>query len=380
MLVNPLSLTDFTLDGEYGSQGAVLEQVGINHFRLTLGTAPNHPTWTNRPQFILDRNAKGNRLKLDVISPVPGGGHYPMNEYNYSWSYDNEHWHPIRWEGSSPETNTFLFPEFTEDVVYFGHQVPFSPEHLERLADGWRDDPRVTVHELGRSLGGRPVYRFEITDPGSKIARNDRGGHYVVNTHPGEHNAQWRIIGMMHWLLNDPQAVPFLERTICHFVVMMCPDGPSHGWYRVNEQGVDLNRSYSLPAADEGNQAHESYICQRDLERLIAAGSRMATVWSMHTWEGAVEPILNPGPESDAPPRHWSVLRELMQRNDPHGYVRPLHIAEEPLGKADGWNGGPQRQFGGAGVLCEGGGALLTKEENLASGEVIMRSLADFYR
>lgn len=375
-----LSLADFSLDGEYGSQGAVLEHIGVNHFRMTLGTAPNRPTWTNKPQFIIRRHAKGNRLRMDIVAPVAGGGQYPMNEYRYSWSHDNEHWQPIGWETDSSERSYFLFPEFTEDAVYFGHQVPLSYEKLERMIGEWRTHPYVTVHPLGVSLGGRTVYRLEITAPAGPYARSERWGHYMINTHPGEHNAQWRMIGMVDWLLHDPQAGSFLERTVCHFVIMMCPDGPSNGWYRVNAQGVDMNRSYSLPAADHRSQAHEAYMCQRDLERLTASDTPVTSIWNMHTWGGAVEQILYPGPEFSGPLGEWTALRDCIGKHDPEHLVKTMVPAKEPLGMAEGWNGGPQRQFGVTGVLCEGGGSLLTKAENAAAGKAIIRGIADYYR
>jgi hypothetical protein len=36
--------------------------------------------------------------------------------------------------------------------------------------------------------------------------RSDRWVHYFANQHPGEHNSQWRMVGMVHWLLSDEGA------------------------------------------------------------------------------------------------------------------------------------------------------------------------------
>lgn len=374
-----LTVNDFALDQEYGSQGSVLEEVGENHFRMVLGVAPNQPTWTNRPQFVIKQNAKGNRLRLDVEASVAGGGQYPMTEYTYSWSYDNEHWHPIPLETNDKERNTFLFPEFEEDTVYFGHQVPLSYEKMEEMIREWSQNDLVTVHNIGVSLGGRNIYRIVITDPDSPYPVSKRWGQYVINVHPGEHNAQWRMVGMIDWLLNDPAAKSFLQRSICHFVLMLSPDGPANGWYRVNGQGVDMNRSYFAEGANQQDQAHEAYLCQRDLEQIMASEAPVAAVWNMHTWQGIMEPILYPGPEFSSALGDWTELRELMKKNDPKKLVKELKCSKKPLGLKEGWNGGPQRQFGITGVLCEGGGGLVTKEENMESGRVIIRSLAEFY-
>jgi hypothetical protein len=44
------------------------------------------------------------------------------------------------------------------------------------------------------------------------------------------------------------------------------------------------------------------------------------------------------------------------------------------------WSGGPHVQFGITGVLCEGAGAIYTKEENMESGRILARGLSEFYR
>ena len=374
-----LSLDDFVLDGQYGSQGATMEQVGFNHFRMTLGCAPNQPNWTNKPQFEIKSNAKGNQLRLDVVTPMAGGGAFPITEYHYSWSYDNEHWHPIRLETDNKESNSFLFPEFTEDRVYFGHQVPFSYEKMVELIGQWKEHPFVRVHPIGKSLNGRTIYRLTITSPDGS-PRDQRWGHYFASPHPGEHNAQWRMVGMIDWLLNDPEAVSFMQRAICHFVLLMSVDGPSNGWYRVNQQGVDMNRSYFPEGSSEKEQAHEAFICQRDLEQIMQSSEPIASIWNMHTWGGIVEPIIYPGPEFETDLGDWTKLREIMIRNDEEGLVKPLKTGEkDPLGLPSGWNGGPHIQFGITSILCEGSGELETKEANMQSGKTIIRSIAQFY-
>lgn len=377
--MSELSISDFTLDGEYGSNGSRLEKIGRNHFQITLGSAPNQPTWFNKPQFIISQNARDNQLVLDVIAPAQNGGQYPITEYSYSWSYDNENWHPLALQTSNREKNRFVFPAFTEDVVYFGHQVPFSYEKLQQYIELWAQSPYVSVHKLGVSLGGRNLYRLEMTHPDSSIPRSRRWGHYIVHTHPGEHNAQWRMIGMIDWLLHDPEAESFLHNSICHFNLMMSPDGPSNGWYRVNAQGIDMNRSYKQHGSDQATQAHEAYICQKDLEHLMASGAPIQSIWNMHTWGGIVEPILYPGPELSQPEGKWHELRDAIAACDPHKYVKILRCADQPQGLLEGWNGGPQYQFGITGILCEGGGGLLTKQENMDSGKAIIRGISQFY-
>lgn len=381
---NGLTLDDFVLDGQYGSQGAFMEQVNVNHFRMTLGSAPNQPNWFNKPQFEIKSRAKGNRLRLDIVTPAVEKEEFPTTEYHFSWSYDNDHWHPIRLETDDSGQLYFIFPEFTKDAVYFGHQVPLSYEKMTEMIEQWQSHPYVTVHKLGNSLNGRTLYRLTMTDPGTTHSRDRRWGHYFINTHPGEHNAQWRIVGMIEWLLQDPQAASFMQRSICHFVIMMSVDGPNNGWYRVNQQGVDMNRSYLPEGSSKVLQAHEAFVFQQDLERMMMSPEPIATIWNMHTWGGIVEPILYLGPEFDSPLGDLTVFRDIMIKNDVHGYIKPLKSSmdrkdKNPIGLKSGWNGGPRHQFGITGVLCEGGGGLDTKEANKESGKTIIGSISEFY-
>ena len=140
-----LSVEDFKFDGPLGSEGATIERVDSNHFKIVLGHAPEHPTWCNMLQFQILQNAKGNQLQLDVY--FYGGDAYRFNHYSYSsWSYDGVDWHPIRWEKQTKESrkgDTLVFPQFEEDTVYFGHQVPMSYQNVREMMQTWDKHPRA---------------------------------------------------------------------------------------------------------------------------------------------------------------------------------------------------------------------------------------------
>lgn len=182
---------------------------------------------------------------------------------------------------------------------------------------------------------------------------------------------------MVDWLLSE-RGADCRRRSICHFILMSSPDGPSHGWYRVNAQGVDMNRSYFAAGADKKKQAHEAYVVQKDLERLMASQTPVADVWSMHTWGGIVEPILICGPEMSADLGPWEKFKEIMLENDPQGLVKPLK-AQDYDGRSTIWSGGPHEQFGITTVLCEGSGNWVSKQKSLDAGAVLMKSIAEYY-
>ncbi|HPG68998.1 MAG TPA: M14 family zinc carboxypeptidase [Candidatus Hydrogenedentes bacterium] len=373
-----LAVEDFAFDGALGSEGAVIERLDTNHFKVTLGHAPGHPDWANMVQFRILRHASGNALRLDVV--FHGGSTYRFNDYSYSWSYDNVEWQPVHWQNKTTDSSvgdTLLFPTFAQDTVYVGHQVPMPYEMVDELVHRYEADPDVTLHVMGQSRGGRNLYRLEITDADSPPPRTARWVHYFANQHPGEHNAQWRMVGMIDWLLSDAGA-DCRRRSICHFVLMSSPDAPSHGWYRVCSEGVDMNRSYRVEGASAADQPHEAYVLQRDLEVLMASDTPATDVWSMHTWQGIVEPIIEPGPEMGSALPEWTALREAIEANDPDNLVKPL-TAHYKGGNPTYWSNGPHLQFGITSVLCEGGGAICTKSENEASGAALMKGIAQYY-
>lgn len=395
----PLSVDDFSFEGPLGSQGASVEEVGRNHFRVQLGAAPNQPGWPNKLNFRIIRNARGNELRLDVV--FPQGQNYSFNEYHQSFSYDGRHWHPIAWENgyaASPLDDTLVFPPFTSDEVFVGTQVPMSWDDALGLIDGWRQSPHVTVHTVGQTLGGRDMLRLEITDNESPHPRAQRWVHYFANQHPGEHNSQWRLAGLVDWLLSDEGAA-MRRRQIVHVVMMMSPDAPSQGWYRVNAQGVDMNRSYRTEGADAGLQAHEAYRWQRDFEALMASDAPVTTIWAIHTWPGIVEPRITPGPEFGTASRlpsspqsgpssgpstgnglgDWTTLRDVMLKVDRLGLIEPLTQTAGPQYGSTSWTDGPHAQFGITAILCEGGAVLQTRQLNEASGVAIIKALGEFY-
>jgi hypothetical protein len=373
-----LSVGDFRFDGPLGSEGASIERLEKNRFRVILGHPPNQPKWCNKLNFQITGNAKGN----DLILFVEGPPEYSMNEYFSSWSYDLEQWNPVQWKLGyrlSRTRDVLVFPVFQQDQVWVGHQVPLSYEQAEGFISRIRSSRYVSVHTLGRSIGGRNLCRIAITDPSSTVPPKKRWVHYFTNPHPGEHNAQWRIIGMIEWLLSD-RGSDLRKRSICHFVIMMSPDAPHHGWYRVNAQGVDMNRSYFPRGADREKQAHEAYVFQHDLESIMKSESPVTTLWGNHTAQGPVIPMLYPGAEIGKTIGPWTEWRDILQSIAPADLIAPMVLQPAPQYGGVSWEYGPHAQFGVTGVLCESGGSLFTKEENQRSGSLLIESLARYYR
>jgi len=99
------SASDFCFTGRLGSQGAKIARVGRNHFHIELGQAPGHPEWCNLLQFQILRNARGNRLRLDVDFKPEGetSKNILFNHDASTWSYDGRAW--SSWSGTELRTS-----------------------------------------------------------------------------------------------------------------------------------------------------------------------------------------------------------------------------------------------------------------------------------
>ncbi len=382
----PLSVEDFDFSGPLGSQGARIEERGENHFHITLSHAPNNPHWPNMANFTITGNAKGNPLRIDATagdhaSPKPG---WSFNNHPYAWSADCETWHVVEWQQGSRETlahDTLIFPPFPADTIYAGLQTPLTYEHSVKLINEWCTSPYASQHLITHSHEGRPIVRLDITDPHSPHSPDKRWGHYFTHQHPGEHHAQWRMIGMVRWLLSDdPEAQDFRQRSICRFLLWMSPDGPSHGWYRVNAEGVDMNRSYRAQGSDQQEQTHEAYHCQKDLENLMASTTPIDTIWAMHTWRGLVEPMIyGCGPEFGTSVGEWTQLKNTLAELDVDQLIKPLALRDPERRPQATWTRGPLTQFGITSILCEGANTF-NQQQNLTSGQTLIHALARFYK
>ncbi|HLR33601.1 MAG TPA: M14 family zinc carboxypeptidase, partial [Fodinibius sp.] len=311
-----------------------------------------------------------------------GGSGMSFNEYFQSWSYNRKQWQPIHWERGyreSPQYDVLIFPSFEEDRVFVGTQVPMSFKEAEKLLKEWEEHPDASLNIIAESAQGRPLYRLEINDVHSSVPPADRWVHYFANQHPGEHNSHWRMAAMVDWILSE-DGNDYRQRNISHFIFYMSPDASSHAWYRVNEEGVDMNRSYRAEGSHPEEQTHEAYLWQKDLEDLMESNTPVSTIWAMHTWQGIVEPIIQIGPEMDSIIGPWSNFRDIIRENDPDTLIKPLSVLENaPSYSFQSWTGGPHEQFGITTILCEGAGAFYTKKENRLSGEILIKSIAEYY-
>jgi hypothetical protein len=375
-----LATEDFRFNGIYGSDGAQISRLSTNHFRVTLQAGPGHKNWPNVLQFEITANAKGNGLRLDVV--FPGSMEYPFNEYFTSFSYDRKRWTAVPWKRggrkSAPSEDVLVFPVFAEDRIFVAHQNGFAHEDLMDRVAAWEKHPDVRVETLGNSLENRPILRFRITKGDAPAPLRDRWCHYLANQHAAECNARYRMAGLLDWLLSD-EGLDARSRAVWHLVLLSNPDGSAHGWRRQNGQGVDMNRSYRANGSDAKAQAHEAYILQADLERLMKGECPPVTVFGMHTWLGKIVMFFYPGPEVGVRVGPWTDLRDTLSRLDTRGLFKPLAMNVKE-GPTTYWTYGPKSQFKISAFLVEGGGDLFSQDDNALTGEVLGRAISAYYK
>ncbi len=379
--IRELSERDFCFDGPLGSKDAAITKIGPNHFKVELGELPgDHDGASNQLQFSITGNAKGNNLALDVCGIR---GRAAFNVYFMSYSYDLETWYPVQWRKPTGMQNTsrelrdsIYFSTFAQDKVYVGSQVPFPFEQMESLVKDLAARPGIDLHVIGKSMLGKNLYRLVINPENPESTPLTR--HYFASQHC-EPNAQHRMIGMINWILS-PEGKAFRDRNICHFCLLLNPDSPSKGWYIFNSEGKDMQRWNPDSPAPAEDQPYESKVAQDDFEKLMSK-EPFDTVWSMHTWQGPVENMVIPGKWFETKTSGtWRDLRNITLGYDRRGLCKPLREMEVADKVYRSWGHGPFQKYGVTSFGCEGAGTICTKEDNLETGRILIRGLAEFQK
>lgn len=126
--------------------------------------------------------------------------------------------------------------------------IPYMQSNLDRLLDEHRKNKHLTVTELARTSGGRPVELFQIGEPGD-------GRIPVMTTarhHACESMASYLLEGFLRAAMSDTEAGrAFRERYVLYCVPMVDKDGVHNGDQGKNRNPHDHNRDYIEPSPAE---------------------------------------------------------------------------------------------------------------------------------
>ena len=180
--------------------------------------------------------------------------------YHPCVSYDREEWFRVPAQGNGKQLQFTLTPEY--DDVYIAYFAPYSYErHLDLIA--WAQQSELCqVHRVCQTVDGRDLDVLQIGQP----AKNKKTLWMIARQHPGESMAEWFIEGFLNRLLDadDPVAKRVLEQAVYYIVPSMNPDGAFNGNLRTNAAGIDLNRAWAQPSAE---QSPEVYYVQQLMQQ-----------------------------------------------------------------------------------------------------------------
>lgn len=141
--------------------------------------------------------------------------------------------------------------------------IYYHRELLTRSLDGRRID-LLTISSANNMDPARDAPLPEITSAGLPTAASEGGERahafadkpvflLTARVHPGESPASHVFDGLLSFLLStsDPRARALREAFVFKLVPMINPDGVYRGHYRADSRGVNLNRVYGAPSAEE---------------------------------------------------------------------------------------------------------------------------------
>ena len=190
----------------------------------------------------------GNRdltLRLTGLnaSAYPGG----WVSYRAAVSEDRAFWGRADTTWDKTEDNGTLTIRYRPlgDLAWFAYFAPYSMErHHDRVART-AALPGVDHSVLGHSLDGQPIDALSLGDGPTQV-------WLYARQHPGETMAEWWIEGALACLTDpaDPHGRLLRQKCRFHIVPNANPDGSRRGHLRTNAKGVNLNREWHAPTAD----------------------------------------------------------------------------------------------------------------------------------
>ncbi len=189
----------------------------------------------------------GRELTLRITglnkSAYPGG--WPG--YRAAVSDDREFWGRAETSfdaGAEDGTLTITYQP-SGNMVWFAYFAPYSMERHHDLVSGAALAEGVTHRVLGRSIEGQPIDCLELGEGPKQV-------WLYARQHPGESMAEWWMEGALDRLTDPADPVARKLRQLCrfHIVPNANPDGSRRGHLRTNAAGINLNREWADPSAD----------------------------------------------------------------------------------------------------------------------------------
>lgn len=190
-------------------------------------------------------------------------------------SEDGRNWTSIPTD-ALPDNRVRLTIKMRGPTVFVARLEPYRLSDLNRLITAVRQNPRVEITTIGKTVGGRELQMIRIgtgTAPYRVFVR--------ARAHPWESGSSWVAEGLIGRLLRDDAGSrAFLDRYTLYVLPMANKDGVARGRTRFNSLGKDLNRNWDKPA--DPQFAPENAALERWLESMIAAGRKPHLAIELH--------------------------------------------------------------------------------------------------
>ena len=132
------------------------------------------------------------------------------------------------------------------NLAWFVYFAPFSWERHQDLIASATLGEGVAHRVLGHTLDGRPIDCLDLGEGPTQV-------WLYARQHPGESMAEWWMEGALDCLIDptDPVGRALRQRCTFHIVPNANPDGSVRGHLRTNAVGVNLNREWHEPSAEQ---------------------------------------------------------------------------------------------------------------------------------
>jgi len=193
-------------------------------------------------------NCGGRELELKITGL--GKSAYPAGWPNYRAcvSEDRAFWGRAQSHYDKDEAGGTLTISYQPagELAWFAYFAPFTMDRHDDLVAEAAASEGVTHRLLGLTLDGRSIDCLEMGDGPVQVWLYGR-------QHPGESMAEWWMEGALDVLCDPADSVGRALRQKCrlHIVPNCNPDGSFRGYLRTNAAGVNLNREWHEPTAEE---------------------------------------------------------------------------------------------------------------------------------
>ncbi len=239
--------------------GSVFYPVQRDQHDIVLGCKPyrgsgNYWFYT---QVNGEESVIGKKTDMTVL-PVPGGGSMLCSMFV---SYDRKRWQRIpngyyRCDRGSPFGGYYSFTQkFQKFPAWLCTYIPYTIDDIDRLENDLKSSDLAEVLVPARSVEGRPVKLFKLTDPGipdqnKKVVYLQAGQHSPAEQSPGRvlDSAARYLVGISgssaECPLSPGDISDLLRETVFLFVPILNVDCGFHGGNGVNRNGTNTNRDW----------------------------------------------------------------------------------------------------------------------------------------